>query len=258
MLSNNIDRIDLREDFSSKIKLYDMSDFRITASDAYGLIKNFNDQFSNVGKVNSIGGVIDKNSFIQNGFFNFKGTMCWFGLDSNRFVKLYFEPNVDYYPDNIPFYPKSDNLWSPGFNFSFDEVNLNSEGQLNELILNGFVKSNDRNVGRGECLDDIARFYWEFPKLEFERYNKYSLGFFETQYAQEVVEFLQNEEVEYIAYFFGLNLDDPKYNDNNRIRIILIGMNSNKELLLPENDQSTEQPPYLLQYSWPPKPSGLH
>ncbi|WP_192345903.1 hypothetical protein [Algoriphagus sp. Y33] len=226
--------------------------FKISLSDANSLVDCFLKEFQG-SKFQTIGGVINKSSFINMPFVPFKGTMCWFGLEGENKLKLFFEPNVDYIPTDVPFYPISEDLWDPFF--LLDQSMISAPGGGNPINNIKFTISQgvgDTIISRKNCLNHIADFSWKFPKNGIERYNNYSLGFFETNNFPEVSGFLNSSEVHYIAYFFGLDMS-PHYKGSNRIRIILVGLDSKGNMLLPAKNDSIEEP-YLLQYSWPPKP----
>lgn len=227
-------------------------DFNITLKEANKLVSNFIRQFNSTN-LEVIGGVIQKESFIKNAIEQYKGTMCWFGLNGNT-LKLFFEPNQDYDPGRVPTFPSSHHLWESQFLINrADFPNPNSLIPINDLKLTLPLNLKDLMVPRIDVLDQVANFYWDFPKNGVESFNKFPLGFFETTKFPEVIKFLNNGSIQYIVYLFGLDLESEEYKKNNQIRIILAGMNSKGELLLPVNENLIEEP-YLLQKSWPPPP----
>lgn len=226
--------------------------FEITLKNANKLVSNFIRQFNSTN-LEVIGGVIQKESFINNAIEQYKGTMCWFGLNGNT-LKLFFEPNQDYDHSRVPPFPRSHHLWESQFLINrADFPNPSSLTPINDLKLSLPVGLNDLRVPIKDVIDQVGDFNRDFPKNGVESYNKFPLGFFETTKFPEVIKFLNNGSIQYIVYFFGLDLESEEYKGNNQIRIILAGMNSKGELLLPVNENLIEEP-FLLQKSWPPPP----
>lgn len=227
-------------------------DFKITIKEANKLVSNFISQFKGTN-LEVIGGVIQKESFINNPIIPYKGTMCWFGM-SGETLKLFFEPNQDYDSSRVPPFPRSQYLWESQLLINrADFPNASSLTPINDLKVRLPLNLKDSKVSSRDVLDQVENFNRNFPKNGDESFNKFPLGFFETTKFQEVINFLNDGSIQYIVYFFGLDLESEQYKGNNQIRIILAGMNSKGELLLPVNENLIEEP-YLLQKSWPPPP----
>jgi hypothetical protein len=231
-----------------------MDGYRISKEDANKMIEGFKTQFSSKGNGILAGGIIEPSSLYEASLIDFFGSMAWFGYDREE-LYLYFEKNARYDPDNLPKFPVSNFLSKSNRPIRISEIGISSS-PLNSLKLNvENVESRDDQITRGDVISSVNQFKNNFPKdQEGKDYNKYPFGFFENRVNQDVLEFLSQEGLNSVAYFFGYDDTTPYYVSTNRIRIVLTGVRTNGTLILQKNIGGVIEDAILLQKSWPPPP----
>jgi hypothetical protein len=246
-----------------------MQSFRINTSQAISMVEAFVKQsdLSSTAIDKSFGGTINKISFFGrpkiNNIFKSKfatliqppilynGNMAWFCWNDFEISDyppffLSFETNDSYEINPTPRYPDMRELMMPSNVFAYAGENLGY------LLANHMIDKTlyvDRVITRGEVMQLSQNFIDRGPSDGHGKFNKYSFSFFENEKSNDVQNFLNQPGLEFIRYYFGF---EPKYEESNRIRIILVAVDENGRNIF-NDDPAT----YILQHSWPPPPPIL-
>ncbi len=189
----------------------------------------------------------------------FSGLMFWFGLENPGIDQKYFiglEPKFDftYKSEDINNYkPEAYNILVPGNRFSFslpqnrDFIKFLKNDKQEAHLLDGFVDSSKMEEYRQNFLQDEV----------YGSVQKSGLAYFidrvelQDQEISMIYKFIKQEKVKYIRYYIGYNEKDLDY----ELRLILIPVDQmGKNIVL--NKNAVEDSTTLLQYSWPPNPTG--
>jgi len=234
--------------------------YEISPNDAAWLVYNFMKQpaLCEIGINEAIGGIIEKSTLMdpnKEGMLTFKGTMAWFCRNedlNNGLPKCFlaFEQG-EYRPRRVPGRPKNKTLLYSDKIILYDKPQI-TEKDILDLILdsNPVPKSKDKEIG----LDTVRKLRTKFGKdPRGSNFNRHYCSFFENEGVvnEEIKNLVQNSDVEYIKYFFGYDNSHEKYFKSNRIRLILMGYNSNGLIYHNDLDKKSN---LILQNSWPPPP----
>ncbi|WP_194976515.1 hypothetical protein [Aquiflexum lacus] len=235
--------------------------YEISPNDAAWLVYNFMKQpaLCEIGSKEAIGGIIEKSTLMdpnKEDMLPFKGTMAWFCRNEDPNLELpkcflAFEQG-EYRPERVPGRPKKKTLLYSDKIILCDKPQI-TEKDILDLILdsNPVHKSEDKEID----VDTVRKLRTKFGKdPRGRKFNRYYCSFFENEGVinEEVKNLVKNADVEYIKYFFGYDNSHKKYFSSNRIRLILMGYNSNG--LLFKNIDFREKSGLILQNSWPPPP----
>ncbi|WP_020531940.1 hypothetical protein [Flexithrix dorotheae] len=256
------------------------SPFKITLSEATKFVQDYVDEFIKIGGPsivpNIIGGTIKKDLLIKqrdiarekikilNESGPYEGLVAWFcwELASNiRDTMFFLSFEVS---DWIIL--GSEELQRPDFKLlsrPFDIYRYNSDldKDIEKLLVEhgpermqeafpDLIERGDSNTEVGKVLKLRLDFHNSGPKEPSgEKYNDTPFGVFENEKYNDVDDFLEQPNLEYIRYYFGYD----KTKDQNKIRVILVGVDANKKNMVPRNDTEAKSTgPYILQKSWPP------
>lgn len=243
-----------------------MSDFIISWQTCEFLLENFQLEIPDKNKKYECGGIISLSSLpsYQRKFLGYRGLMAWFGLTKNNKLKLFFEDDVSYDPNKAPCtpgtpicLPNHENLVESKRILERKNLGLETNKKLRGFNLRDVGNKQDSKSPKDTIVNDaINKFRNEFPKKDNNEFNKYPYAFFEVEIqGGDVNNFLKQTGLSEIAYFFGYDDSDPDYFDTNRIRVILVGLNQNGEILTPTKDGvDLTKEVMILQNSWPPNP----
>lgn len=261
-----------------------MISFKISLEKAEYLIEAYRKEFLDIPspKVpDVIGGTIDKASIkdleslrietrkVKSKFFEidtydvYKGLAFWHCWksgdtleDSEHFLAFEVNDNLILDPNYPQQYPDADILARPFEIIKKPSVSINellkassdkfdpTSGE--KIIKKGFSYGEEGTVHRMS-----SDFITDGPRRIFTPYNQKPFGLFENRiYSREVEEFIDQEGLEYVRYFFGFNRET----EINTIRVILIGVDKNGKNMLPSVKDKVEGGDIImLQNSWPPK-----
>lgn len=107
--------------------------------------------------------------------------------------------------------------------------------------------------------EDVASLTGGIPyDDEGKLFNKYPLGFFENEFDKDVETFLAQTDLTYVKYFYGYDDSSPHHKETNRIRIVLICVDSKGNCFVPS---LLKTEPLILQnpgrHHQTPKQSGV-
>ncbi len=243
-----------------------MPSYRINTQLAISLVEAFVNQqeLKSVATSKAMGGTINKISLFGRpkiaSIFKLKmamliqppelynGNMAWFcwnefELNSLPSFFLAFEQNDSYETNPVPRYPDMRELMMPMSSFSYNEENVGyllSNHQLDPSQYNDVV------VPRRDVMQYVQNFNDRGPDDANGKFNKYPFAFFENEKSGDVQQFLNQPDIQFVRYYFGY---DAKFITSNRIRIILVPVDSNGQNIF--NDKAST---VILQHSWPPPP----
>jgi hypothetical protein len=245
-----------------KDKKFELEDsYKISPKDAAWLVYNFMKQpeLCKIGSNEAIGGIIEKSTLMDSnkpGFRPFKGTMAWFCRNDDpslEFPKCFmaFEQG-EYRPERVPQRPKNEHLMYSDKIIRYNKPQITENDVLDLLLESGPVPNSQDKVISRELVRKLSTKLGKDPIGH--NFNRYFCSFFENEgvISKEVSNLAQNDDVEYIKYFFGYDNSHKKYFDSNRIRLILLGYNSNGLLFKDKN--LADESDLILQNSWPPPP----
>lgn len=231
--------------------------YKISLKDTVWLIYAFLKQkpLQEIARNEAIGGTIGKDFFDGNKIVDYIGTMGWFcrNQENENFPKFFlaFETG-NYNPLNVPRVPQSDNLNFPNHTFVFESQYEVTEAGIYSMLENlQFKWKNDGQITKKE----VKSFVKSKPRdIRGKKYNNYRCNFFENSATvlNDIDEFLKNEEIEAIRYFYGYDDRDLNHYNSNRIRVILMGVDKDGKNILPVD--TVKETYSLLQNSWPPPP----
>lgn len=235
--------------------------YEINFDEAVKLVHNFLYQsgLADIARDKAIGGIMHKASLQKkNPFIVFQGQMAWFCMpnDTNSTYPKFFLAFEDgeYDCANVPSSPKSAKL------ILSREILTFSQPQPSISDVENFLKSKfkiptnpDGSISRQDCEKILSHVGAD---LSNNHYNKYFCGFFENRglVSDEYSNFIDSPDLIYVAYFFGFDDSTDDYKNTNRIRIILMALDGNGQLL-PAKKGLTNAP-RILQASWPPPPNN--
>lgn len=238
-----------------------MSEFLIEIEDAERIVRNFHEKVPQFGGLTCFGGVLNPSSLLQESGKSdnidpksFRGFYFWFGLNEKEELTLYFETGLEYDPSNLPKEPTKE--------FLFTSSRLISKEYLGSQV--GFIRGaripeeilgkDDFQVSKELVKNAIQRFNEKFPKdSKGESFNKFPFGFYEINRFEDFNKFIKQDDLNQIAYIFAFNESHSGYFETNRIRVVLVGIDSNGTLLGGKKSSDLVKS-ICLQYSWPPKP----
>lgn len=243
-----------------------MSDFIITWQTCEFLLENFQLEIPDKNKKYECGGIISLSSLpsYQRKFLGYRGLMAWFGLTKNNKLKLFFEDDVSYDPNKAPCtpgtpicLPNHENLVESKRILERKNLGLETNKKLRGFNLKDVGNKHDSKSPKDTIVNDaIIKFKKDFPKENGNEFNKYPYAFFEVEsQGGDVNSFLNQDGLSKIAYFFGFDDSSPAYINTNRIRVILVGLNENGDILVQKNVRGgLNKEIMILQNSWPPNP----
>lgn len=235
--------------------------YEINFDEAVKLVHNFLHQsgLPDIAKDKAIGGIMHKASLQKkNPSIVFQGQMAWFCMpnDTNSTYPKFFLAFEDgeYDCANVPSGPKSEKLM-----FSRELLNFSQEKpsivDVRNFLNSGFniPRNPDESISREDC--KAMRSHVGLDSSG-NHYNKYFCGFFENRglVSDEYSKFIDNPDLKYVAYFFGFDDSTDDYKNTNRIRIILMALDGNGQLVQEASELTSA--PRILQASWPPPPNN--
>lgn len=244
-----------------------MFEFLIEVEEAEKIVKNFHEKVPQFGGLTCFGGVLTPSSWLhENGKpenidpKSFLGFYFWFGLNENDELTLYFETGLEYDPSNLPKEPTKEFLFT-----SSRMITKEYLGSQDGFLIRGtriaeeILSKNDFQVSKREVIEAIRRFKEKFPKdSKGESFNKFPFGFYETNRFGDFSRFSNQSGLRSIGYLFAFDESKQVYIQTNRIRVVLIGIDINGNLLSNSNLGNLTQKFIILQTSWPPPPSSTN
>ncbi len=221
-----------------------MADFKINLDQANHYIEKFIDEYGTKASNDALGGTLEKDSLNGALASDKVGSMAWFCWNPNesggydRFF-MAIEALTSYSTINGVPDPENSSLISPGNTFTYDD-------EHKDEILNHH-KSDVDNLSNGSISkSDVEDFKDNFIEV-FDDNTEYPYSFTDTAESNDLEDFTNQDDIEYIAYFFGYS-DDAVYGDN-KIRLIFAPLDSHGEVI-------TSGSPIFLQKSAPPPPDS--
>lgn len=229
---------------------------KISLDEAVFLIYSFlkEDNLYKIAIQEAIGGTVYKSAIKNDAGLIYVGTMGWYcrNLDGlKKYPKLFmaFEDST-YDVGNVPLEPSSGSLFYPAKTFKYCKK-VNESDVLEMLKTDCFKLENDLTIPKSDLLKLINKLPSDSST---DLYNKYQCSFFENGGItnDDMEKFLETPNLVAVRYYFGY---DPSYSHSrsNRIRIILIGVDSSGKNIIPEGDITTITS-QIVQNSWPPPP----
>lgn len=245
------------EDQSSLLK----NTYEIKFDEAVRLIHNFlqEPELLKIAQRVAVGGVMHKESLNQkNTGLVFQGQMAWFCMpqDPNSTYPKFFLAfeDGDYEIANVPEKPKNDELVFTRHIIKYGQSGTN-KSDVETFIKSGFTTptNRDETVSAVDCKNMFSHVGTDTSGSYF---NKYYCGFFENRgrCGTEYTDFISNENAKFIAYLFGYDDSTEEYKETNRIRIILMALDGNGQLV--QEASGLTSAPRILQASWPPPPNN--
>ncbi len=237
-----------------------MSNFIISLSDAENIVENFQDKIPAVENIVQYGGIIDLNSlpFLNNPPLVYKGLMAWFGLNEQNELVLFFEDDVFYDPNNLPKKPSKQNLIESDRLIRKEYLGTILNGRIQNLsVPEVILNKKDKITPYGQVISAIKKFENLFPKDPAgQPFNKYPFGFFENDQIEDFSIFMNQSDLKYLSYFFAYDDKVIYHAQTNRIRIVLVGLNSKGSPIINGRLEAGYSDGILLQNSWPPPPNS--
>jgi hypothetical protein len=224
-----------------------MSNYKIGFKEASRLVLNFLTQKRLVDYANkkSLGGILYKENLIKEGFeyFGLMAWFCWYvDIPFLAFEQGKFDPeNPSREPNGELF--KSENLFLyNGGVFAQDvEDFIANPIDTSKLVPNTKISKIDAIELLGGIPSD----------RKGRIFNQYPFSFFENHTDRDVEDFLKQDDLAFVKYYYGFDDSKPEFEISNRIRVILVGVNSKGNSILTGPDS------IILQHSWPPPPPIL-
>lgn len=252
--------------FSGDLTIKNMSEYRITADYAESMIKSYCQEMGGKAISQTLGGQISKIGFLGGREEKFvpayKGVMAWFCLEEFGELFLAFEEFDKYDKKKEASIIRWDTIFSSkklirSYEvFGIPKLGLNKDINILEMKPEFIRRTQVEEEGElsiWKVRSRKNRFLREYkPELKKARFgNKYPYGFFENEINNDVRDFLAQDGLEKVRYYFGIDSENQAYNKTNAIRIILVGVDKEgKNLIGTEKNRS----PIILQKSWPPPP----
>ncbi|MCV9385987.1 hypothetical protein [Reichenbachiella ulvae] len=232
-------------------------EYAITFEDAVKYIEAFvnHRELETVAREMALGGTILRQG-IYGGIETLvkdTGNAGWYCLndENSDFPKLFlsFEENDQYEEDRRLESPVKENLHCPVKASVFKYSGDGSTQDIFNLLSTHTDKREpiSMNINQSEVLSFKTNF---LNNSVFKKYMQVPYGFFENRNHPEVLElFVNNSNIVYIRYYFGFD-----ENVDNKIRIILIGVDKQGKNIVPEiKSQVLLDDDKILENSWPPK-----
>ena len=238
-----------------------MSAYQITLQYAEKLIQNFvtHTKLSAIATSEAFGGTISPSGFKGQTFIkdasllSYKGIVSWFCYNTTDTslpkIFLAFE-NSDSFDRRRPFGGPNNTVLccpSPSSTFNFS----GSTSAIDHIMNFRQAASNDV----AELDRRIVQYATNFrSRNEFSHFLRHNYGFFENERLSDVEEFLrQAGGVKAVRYYFGYSNEDTyTLNNRNNIRIILFGIDSAGQAIIPQNkSEIVTNDAIILEKSWP-------
>ncbi|MHA7130100.1 hypothetical protein [Algoriphagus namhaensis] len=244
-----------------------MSEYRITADYAESMIKSYCQEMGGKAISQTLGGQISKFGFLGGREVKFvptyKGVMAWFCLEESGELFLAFEEFDMYRKEKEASIIRWDTI------FSFKKLNRSYEVfDIPKLVLDGedsILEIKPEVIRRTNSEEEGELSIWQVwsrknrfkrdykPEKVSVRYgNRYPYGFFENEINLDIADFLAQDGLEKVRYYFGIDSDNQVYTRTNAIRIILVGVNKEGKNIIKGTEKNPT--PIILQKSWPPPP----
>lgn len=219
-----------------------MGEFKVNLDQANQYIENFIDTYEQVASNKALGGNLEKGTFNQAITSEKDGMAAWFcwndGTNSN-FPSFFmaFEAITDYSKTNGLSQPENNSLIAPGSTFTFSGSNKGSVLNHHSSDVNSIDNS---VISKANVVTMNENFV-----VEFNENTSYPYSFFNSIDDDDLEDFVNQNDLEYIAYFFGYS-NEEKYS-NNKLRLILTPLDGDGKVITSANA-------IYLQKSWPPPP----
>lgn len=243
-----------------------MSEYRINTDYAESMIKSYCQEMGGKAISQTLGGQISKNGFLggrEEKFVpTYKGVMAWFCLEESGELFLAFEEFDKYDKKKEASIIRWDTIFSSkklirSYEvFGIPKLGLNKDINILEMKPEFIRRTQVEEEGElsiWQVWTRKNRFISDYkPEKVKVRYgNRYPYGFFENEINSDIRDFLAQDGLEKVRYYFGIDSENQAYNKTNAIRIILVGVDKEgKNLIGTEKNRS----PIILQKSWPPPP----
>lgn len=237
----------------------DIKPQKISLDDAISLVLNFlkQDRLFAIGTKNGIGGILQKESLIpKKALGAYYGKMFWFCENNNptdKFPKIFLAvEDGEYSIEQVPNEPSNDQLTYGKKFILYDQPKVDSDS-VRSFLQNGFNPSeeSDEKISKTDCIKMLSHVAQDKSGAN---YNKYYCSFFEYTgfVSDEFARFMEQPNLAYVACLFGYDDSHQAYFDSNRIRVILMGLDSTgKPISVTEELTDSTM---MLQHSWPPPP----
>ncbi len=219
-----------------------MSLYSTTISQANQYIENFIEEYPGVASNNAIGGTMELSSLTGALDQDKVGSLSWFCFNDEEDSSLpsfflAFEAASSYSKSQGPSGPESSTLIIPGNTFAYEDEHEQDYLDHHQSDVSGL---SDGSMSK----QDVETYNASFVS-NFGDNTNYPYSFFDTANDDDLDNFLNQDGIEYVGYFFGYS-DDPDYGDN-KIRVILAPLDDNGDVITSGN-------PVVLQRSYPPPP----
>ncbi len=241
---------------------YPEKSFKVSFDKAAWLIYAFLKQ-PELGKMaleEAIGGTVTSDVFNPIRIGDYYGTMGWMCRNNGneKFPKFFLAlEDGKYNIGNVPGSPQSETLACPNHTFKYErEVNEANVVEMLKQDTHGLDKTKIENL-KDDKIDwkSVVSFIYKIPSDPIGNlYNWYPCSFFENRgkVNNDITDFMGDDRIRAVRYYFGYDDSDKSYFDSNRIRIILIGVDENGKNIIPEDRKVATSS--LLESSWPPPP----
>ncbi len=222
-----------------------MSLYSTTISEANQYIASFIDEYPGVASNNALGGNMELSS-LQGALNPDKvGSLAWFCFNDHHADSglpsffLAFEAVASYSKSEGPSEPENNTLILPGNTFPYEDDHGHEQDYLNhhQSDVSGL---SDGSIDK----EDVETYNASFVS-NFADNTNYPYSFFDTADDDDLKDFLNQDGIVFMGYFFGYS-DDPDYGDN-KIRVIFAPLDEDGFVITTGN-------PVLLQRSYPPPP----